>query len=141
MKSLRIFTIALAIMAFSSAAKASINDDGKFTQTYAVSTYVDAMAHGHLDQLSDVLDPDVKFDMIQGRNFVSYGKKDMLNFMQTLKNVQEDCNTTSTIVQTNSSVSVIKVDMQFNGFTRSNYVTIANKGKGWKIINVYSVFN
>ncbi len=26
-------------------------------------------------------------------------------------------------------------------FVRSNYVTIANTGNGWKITNVYSVFS
>jgi hypothetical protein len=30
--------------------------------------------------------------------------------------------------------------MKYEGFTRSNYVTLANTSEGWKITNVYSVF-
>jgi hypothetical protein len=32
------------------------------------------------------------------------------------------------------------VDMKFENFVRSNYVTIANTPSGWKITNVHSVF-
>jgi len=72
---------------------------------------------------------------------VSYTKKEMMDFLNTTKNIEEDCTSSTSLVETNTDVAVVKVDMQFKTFVRTNYVTIANTGNGWKIINVYSVFN
>jgi hypothetical protein len=64
----------------------------------------------------------------------------MFESLKLNKNVEEDCTTSTSIMESNSDIAVVKVDMQFDSFVRSNYVTIANTGKGWKITSVYSVF-
>ena len=45
------------------------------------------------------------------------------------------------MIENGKGMVVVKVDMKFEDFTCSNYVSIANTGNGWKIINVYSVFD
>ena len=44
-------------------------------------------------------------------------------------------------LESNANIAIVKVDMKYSDFTRSNYVTIANTGNGWKITNVYSTFS
>jgi hypothetical protein len=141
MRSLNTIIPALALLLLFGTAEAKQKGDDASSKTYAINTYVDAMARGRLNGLNDVLDQSAQFSLLQGKRIVSYNKKQMLDFLQTVKNIAQDCTTSTSVVESNAYVNVIKVDMQFNGFTRSNYVTLANNGSGWKIINVYSVFN
>ena len=115
--------------------------EGVYTRTHAVNTYVAAMVSGKLDGLGDVVDPSAKFTTLQGKKLVSSNKKEMMDFLEKIKNIEEDCTIGTSMVENNTEIAVVKVDMQFKTFTRSNYVTIANTGNGWKIINVYSIFN
>jgi hypothetical protein len=64
----------------------------------------------------------------------------MIESLNDTKNTEQDCTTTTSVVESNEAMAVVKVDMQFEGFLRTNMVTVTNTGKGWKITNVYSVF-
>lgn len=142
MKIIKLLTPAIIVLMACGVARAGNHkDEGMLTKAHAISTYVDAMAHGKLDGLTDVIDPTAKFTLMQGKHIGSYDKKQMIEFLSKIKNVEEDCTTNTSVFESNTNVTVVKVDMQFSTFTRSNYVTIANTGNGWKIINVYSVFN
>ncbi|RYG06379.1 MAG: hypothetical protein EOO07_29140 [Chitinophagaceae bacterium] len=115
-------------------------DDGKLTKNNAVNTYIEAVTNGKLEGLNEVLDNNTKFCVLQGKKVMNYGKTEMLEYLGGLKNIKQTCTTTTSLVEDNSEVTVLKVDMQYTNFVRSNYVTIANTGNGWKITNVCSVF-
>jgi hypothetical protein len=140
MKTLKSILLGLALMVVCGAVKANNTDDGKLTQNHAINTYVDAMTRGKLQGLNDVLDQSAQFSMLRGKTVLSFSKKQMLDYLQANKNTEQTCTTSTSIVESNANVAVVKVDMKFDGFVRSNYITIANTGNGWKITNVYSVF-
>lgn len=112
----------------------------KMSVNYAVSAYVNAVTHGQVDGLTDVLDNNFKFTMLRGKTMVSANKAEMLDFLKTTQNVQQNCKSTVSVNETNADITVVKVDLQYAGFTRTNYVTLANTSEGWKISSVYSVF-
>jgi len=133
--------LGLAMLAIFGAAKATTNDNSKLTQTYAVNTYVDAMTRGRLNGLNDVLDNSASFSMVRGKQVLSFDKKQMLDYFKTNRNTEQLCTTSTSVVESNANIAIVKVDMKYAEFTRSNYVTIANTGNGWKITNVYSTFS
>lgn len=128
------------LLAICGVANAKDNGDNKLSKNYAINTYVDAMVRGRMNGFNGVLSADASFSILRGTKVVSYTKKDMLDYMETNKNVEEICDISTSVIEGNSDISLVKVDMKFDGFVRSNYVTLANTGKGWKITNVYSVF-
>ena len=141
MKTLKSIMLGLALLIVCSAAKANDNTEGEnLTINYAINTYVDAMTRGKVQGLNEVIDQSAKFSMLRGKSVLSFTKSEMIESLKANKNVDQDCTTSTSIVESNSDLAVVKVDMQFDGFVRSNYVTIANTGRGWKITNVYSVF-
>ena len=140
-KTLKLILSGIALLIVCNTAKASSYSDGEnLTRTYAINTYVDAMTRGKLQGLNDVVDQNAKFSMLSGKKILSFTRDQVFELLKLNKNVEEDCTTSTSIMESNSDLAVVKVDMQFVGFVRSNYVTIANTGKGWKITNVYSVF-
>ncbi len=140
MKTLKSFILGLALLAICGVVKASPIDE-MLTKNHAINTYVDAMTRGKLEGLNDVLDKSVTFCLLRGKTVLSFNKKQMMDYLQSNKNVEELCTTSTSVIESDGNVTVVKVDMKFEGFTRSNYVTIANTGGGWKITNVYSVFS
>ncbi len=141
MKTLKSIILGLALLVVCGAVKANpVTDNESLTATHAVNTYVDAITRGKLAGLNDVLDQTVKFSMLRGKKMLSFDKKQMMEFFKGDKNVEQTCTTSTDIVESNADIKVVKVDMKYDGFTRSNYVTVTNTGDGWKITNVYSVF-
>jgi predicted outer membrane protein len=140
MKTLKSIMLGLLLLVVCGAAKATGTDAEKLTKNYAINTYIDAMSRGRLDGMKDVLAPDAAFSMLRGKQVESFTKKQMLDYMQANKNVEQACTVSTSVVESNADISLVKVDMKFDGFVRSNYVTLANTGDGWKITNVYSVF-
>ena len=141
MKTLKSILLGLALLVVGSAAKAIPYSDGdNLTKTFAINTYVDAITRGKLQGLNDVVDQNAKFSLLSGKKIITFTRDEIFQSLKLNKNVEQDCTTSTTIIQSNSDITVVKVDMQYERFVRSNYVTIANTGKGWKITNVYSVF-
>ena len=139
MKTLKSIVLGLALLVICGVAKANTTDDAT-SPNYAINTFVDAMTRGKLAGLDGVLDKSAEFNMLRGKTVLSFGKNDMLVFFKENKNIEQSCTTSTSLVRSDDKVAIVKVDMNFDGFVRSNYVTIANTGKGWKITNVYSVF-
>jgi hypothetical protein len=141
MKTLKSILAALALIIVCGVAKANVTTEGdNLTRNFAINTYVDAMTRGKVQGFGDVVDQSAKFNLLRGKNVLSFTKGEMIESIKANKNTEQNCTTSTTIMESNSDMAVVKVDMQFDGFVRTNYVTVANTGKGWKITNVYSVF-
>ncbi|MES2060368.1 MAG: nuclear transport factor 2 family protein [Bacteroidota bacterium] len=140
MKTLKSVTLALALFAICSFAKASDVPTENLTKTHAINVYVDAMTRGRINDLNQVLDQSARFSMQRGKSVMRFSKKEMTDYLKNQKNIEQACTTSTDIVEENADSAIVKVDMNFEHFTRTNYVTIANTGNGWKITNVYSVF-
>ncbi|MFD0765524.1 nuclear transport factor 2 family protein [Mucilaginibacter lutimaris] len=140
MKTFKSVTLGLVLLATCSFAKANDVPDVNLTKTHAINTYVNAMTLGRISNLSQVIDKSAKFDIQRGNTVLSFDKKQMTDFLKEEKNVEQACTTSTRIVENSADITVVKVDMKYDHFTRSNYVTLANTGNGWKITNVYSIF-
>ncbi|GAA4330060.1 hypothetical protein GCM10023149_35110 [Mucilaginibacter gynuensis] len=138
MKTLKSIILGLALIIVTNVVKA--DDVAKLTKDYAVATYIDALAHGKVEGLNDVFDSSAKFSMMRGNKVLSFSKKQMVDYLKTTENTEQECKVSSSTVENNGEVAIVKVDMQYNGFTRSNLVTVSNTGSGWKITAVHSVF-
>lgn len=124
---------------FTKAATPNVNE--KLTMRYAIAAYVNAFAHGRFEGLSEVIDDSAKFTQTRGQKIMSFSKNQILENFKGLENVEQNCKTTSRIVENTSNLVVYKIQMKYDGFSRVNYVTMTDTGAGWKITNVSTVFN
>ncbi|WP_242689227.1 nuclear transport factor 2 family protein [Pedobacter sp. SYSU D00535] len=140
MKTLKTFAAAL-LMALSFSVFASDEPNNqKLSMDYAVKAYIDAVSHGKIKGLSEVLDNDVKFTVTRGENIINYSKSEMLNSMKGSQNLEQNCQTDYSVMELNGTQAVVKVTMKYEAFSKVNIVTLANTTKGWKITNVSSSF-
>jgi len=139
MKTLKSLFLGLALLVITNVVKAD-EPAAIITRNQAISTYINAMTQGNNAGLSEVIDQSAKFSILRGKSVISFDKADLMKFADQNQSVKQACTTTATEIESNADMSVVRVDMKFENFTRSNYVTMANTEDGWKITNVYSVF-
>lgn len=142
MKTLKTTLIVLFITLTFTAVKAGTpSTNEKLTMRYAISAYVDAFVHGRSSGLANVIDDGAKFSQSRGSKIISFNKNEILESLKNQKDVEQNCTTTSKIVENTGNLVVYKVQMKYESFSRINYVTMTDTGAGWKITNVSSVFS
>ena len=140
MKSLKSVMLGIALLAVFGAANIVKASGVPLTENDVINTYVSAMTQGNLKGINEVLDENATFSMLQANKVVNISKEDMLSFLKSTKGVQQDCTTSTSVVESNVNNAVVKVDMQYGEHVRSNYVTMVNTEDGWKITDVYTIF-
>ncbi|QJD95860.1 hypothetical protein HH214_08220 [Mucilaginibacter robiniae] len=140
MKNFKLFALAVALVITSFVAKADGPNAARLTREDAIDVYINAMSQGKTQGLNDVIDESAKFRTVRNQKIVSMDKADIMSFVDANAGVVQDCSVNTEVVESNTDMSIVKVDMQYNNFVRSNYVTLTNTGEGWKITDVYSVF-
>ncbi|MDF2435614.1 MAG: hypothetical protein JWP44_5247 [Mucilaginibacter sp.] len=139
MKNLKSIMLGLALLMVCSAAMADKPRPGILTKNHAINTYIDAMTRGKLSGVNDILDQNATFSTLRGKQVLSFGKQDMLKYLKENKDIDMDCTTNTSVIQSNADITLVKVDMKYETAVRCSYITLVNTGEGWKITNVYSV--
>jgi len=143
MKTLKTSILGLLMLVAFAAAKASpvkIYDDTKLTVNYAVNTYVDAISLGNYKEMTALLDDNLKYSIERGTKTMVFNKAQFLESIKGDQGVKQDCEVSTSVNDSTPDVTIVKVEMKYADFTRTNYVTMVNSAKGWKITNIYSSF-
>ena len=111
----------------------------KLTKDDVLNIYIDAIAHGKITDLNKVLDENFKFNVKRGDNVNTMSKSELMEYLKS-NSGSPSVSTSSNILQADDDLTTIQVDFKYDGYTRTDVVTLANSG-GWTITNVVSMFN
>lgn len=140
MKTLKLTTIIGLLLLFGTAKADKPKTHAAFSMKFSITAFIDADARGICDGLADIIADNAKFDMMRGDQMITVTKKQLLNHMEVLRGIQQNCTTKFDVLETRGSYALIKVQMKYPTFIRINYVTMNECSDGWKITNVTSVF-
>ena len=112
----------------------------KLKLSYPAQTYVDAMAHGKINALPEVLDKEIKYTTTHGKKILSFNKAEMLKSIEGIRGVEQNCTTEYNVVESTPTISVVKVTMKYDGFSKITYLNMANTADGWKITSIATSF-
>ena len=132
MKTLKSILFGLALIISFTAAKA----DAQPSKTEVLDIFMNASAHGKLEKFESILANNVEFTTQRGERTIKADKNDMLAFYKASENVDQACKCTSTTLIENEKNMLVKVQMKFENYTRTNLVTMKNIGGNWKITRV-----
>jgi hypothetical protein len=136
MKTLRAMAMGLALLLVCGASQAALISHSNSTKDEVIDTYLNAVMHGKLNGISEAIDDDAQFDMKRGSSVSTLSKPQILDALKSGENVEQDCQCTKTVLQSDDEKSVVKVDMKYNDFTRTDVITAQRAGNGWKITKV-----
>ena len=137
MKTLKSVMFGLALLVACTAAKA-INKPtpATLTKNDVLEIYVNAVIHGKIDGLDKILADDVHYKMYRGDNIITLNKKRILESFKASENVEQDCKYTTSVVEDNSEGMVVRLEMKYGNYVRTNLITISLDRPDWKITNI-----
>ena len=141
MKTLKAMVMGLALLLVCGVSQAApVTSHNITTKDGVVDAYVNAVVHGKIDGFSDLIDDDAQFNMKRGSSVNTLNKPQVLDGLKLNENIEQDCQCTKTVMQDSDDMSVIKVDMKYNDFTRTDVITAQRAGNWWKITKVETSF-
>lgn len=112
---------------------------GKLTRDEVVKIYIDAITSGNVSNLNNVLADDLQFNIPRGENVNTLNKNQLIDYLKNNATSGPSVKTTTTVMQEDDNSSVIKVEFKYDGYSRTDEVTL-NKTFGWLITKVVCKF-
>ncbi|MNL07005.1 putative lumazine-binding protein [compost metagenome] len=109
------------------------------TKDLAIDHYVAVMTQGQSAGVEQLFTSDFS-QKVHASNDQTNSRSEVISFLKKQKGEQLNCKTSTTIVEQSSGYMLAKVTMQFDGFTKTDLVTLVNDGGNWKVsqsINSY----
>ncbi|MNY27238.1 putative lumazine-binding protein [compost metagenome] len=109
------------------------------TADLAIDHYVAVMIEGQSAGVEQLFTADFS-QKVQASEVKTNSRSEVISFLKKQKGEQLNCKTSTTIVQESVDYMIAKVTMKFEGFTKTDLVTLVNDGGDWKItqsINSY----
>ncbi|MFD2904542.1 nuclear transport factor 2 family protein [Sphingobacterium anhuiense] len=102
------------------------------TATLAIDHYVAIMTAGESAGLEKLFTSDFtqKINAKEGR---TNSRSEVVSFLKKQKGDQLNCKTSTIIVEDSADYKVARITMQFEGFTKTDLVTLVNDGGNWKV--------
>ncbi|QQD12262.1 nuclear transport factor 2 family protein [Sphingobacterium sp. UDSM-2020] len=130
------FTMAAGKPEVSNPKKAVVNLS---TADLAIDHYVAVMTEGQSAGVEQLFTADFS-QKVKASEDKTNSRSEVISFLKKQKGEQLNCKTSTTIVQESADYMIAKVTMQFEGFTKTDLVTLVNEGGNWKVsqsINSY----
>ena len=127
----------LACITANATVKTRINQP---TEKDVVNMYINAITNGKADNLDKILDNDLQFNIQRGQNVNTLNKNQVVDYIKNNTVADNTVNTTTTVLTDDDSISKVKIEFKYSGFTRTDIVTL-DKTVGWKISTVNSSNN
>jgi hypothetical protein len=131
--------VVILFFAYATTSAAVRPEAKRLTREDVVNIYVDAVAHGDMKGLDNVLDDSLQYDVQRGTDVKMLHKFDLMTYLSS-NPVDPSVTTTSTIVEDGDNQTKIRVDFKYAGYTRSDLITLDKEG-GWMITKVESIFS
>jgi hypothetical protein len=139
MKTLRAMIMGLSLLLVCGISQAAPTGHGN-SKDEVIDTYLNAIVHGKLDGVSDAIDDDAQFNMKRGERVNMLTKSQIMDGLKANANIEQDCKCTKSVLQDDDAKKVMKVDMQYADYTRTDVITAERAGSGWKITKVETSF-
>ena len=140
MKPLKSMLAGIALLFICAAANAITKPTtGKLTRDEVVKIYIDAATSGNVSNLNNVLADDLQFNIQRRENVNTLDKNQLIDYLKNNTISGPSVKTTTTVMQEDDNSSVIKVEFKYDGYSRTDEVTL-NKTLGWVITTVVCKF-
>ncbi|MEJ5148764.1 nuclear transport factor 2 family protein [Sphingobacterium sp. MYb388] len=135
----------IAVSTFTMVAGKPVGDNSKkavvnlSTADLAIDHYLAVMTEGQSAGVEQLFTADFN-QKVHAAEAKINSRSEVISFLKKQKGEQLNCKTSTTIVEQSSDFMVAKVTQQFEGFTKTDLITLVSDGGNWKVsqsINTY----
>jgi hypothetical protein len=140
MKTLKSMLAGIALLFICVAANATVKPvNDKSPKTDVIDTYIDAIAHGKITNLDNVLGDDMQYNMQRGENVNTLNKQELLDYLKNYSAANSTVTTNTTVITDEDDLYLVRIDFKYDDVLRSDVVTVS-KASGWQITKVVTSF-
>jgi hypothetical protein len=136
MKTLKSIMLGLALLVAGIATAAEKQTISTLSKNEVLNIYVNAVIHGKIEGVENILSADVKQSIFRGEKEFKLDKKQIIESFKATENVEQGCTYTTTIVDETDKGMVVKLVMKYEGYTRTNLVTISTNKAEFKVTKI-----
>lgn len=136
MKTLKSILLGLTLLVATSVANAKSLSAAALTKNDVLNAYVNAVVHGKIDGVENIFSKDVKYVMYRNDKEFNLNKAQLLESLKASENVEQTCTYTTSIVDESNDKMVVKLIMRYDGYVRTNTITIAQKHDDFQITRI-----
>jgi methyl coenzyme M reductase beta subunit len=137
MKTIKSILAGLIILIASVATSNAAVKMGGPSQNDVLNMYISAITTGKTTDLDKFLDNGLQYNVHVGEKTNTLSKEQLVDYLKNATIIDAPQNTVVTVVEQDDNVVKMKVELKYEGFTRTDVVTIS-KFFGWKITNIDS---
>ncbi|WP_164126758.1 MULTISPECIES: nuclear transport factor 2 family protein [Sphingobacterium] len=133
-----IATVFILALSFNASAKTAFNPLKDVSALKIALTYVEAITIGNTEFNKYLFAPDFEYRVAstdQVHNRATY-----LKFLKGNKGLKYNCKTSYEILDQTGPTCMAKASMQFEKFTRIDYITLLQTPDGWKVSKVVTTY-
>ncbi|MDB5029537.1 hypothetical protein [Mucilaginibacter sp.] len=140
MKTLKSIMLGLALLVAGTVANAANKPTpAALTKNEVLNIYINAVVHGKTEGLNEILDDNIQYIMTRGSNVTTLNKKRILASFKASENIEQDCKYITTIIEDTREGMIVKLELQYGGYVRTNLITISLNRPDWKITKIENV--
>lgn len=136
MKTLKTILLGLTLLVASTVANAKTLPAAALTKNDVLNAYINAVIHGKVEGVENILSKDFKYVMFRNDKEFDLNKTQMLESLKASENVEQTCTYTTSIVDESNDKMVVKLIMRYDGYVRTNTITIAQKHDDFQITRI-----
>ena len=136
MKTLKSILLGLTLLVASTVANAKTLPAVALTKNDVLNSYVNAVVHGKIEGVENIFDKNLKFVMYRNDKEFNLNKAELLESLKASENVEQKCTYTTSIVSDKDSKMVVKLIMKYEGYVRTNTITISQKNDDFQITRI-----
>ena len=133
-----IATAFIMIASFSSFAAEKTNPLKNVASRSVVNSYLAATTIGATELNRFIFADDFQYS--NAANGDQFNKKQYTNFLKAHEGVQFDCKTNYEVLDESGQACIAKATMEFEKFTRVDYITLNKTQDGWKVSKVVTTY-
>ncbi|HEY9535126.1 MAG TPA: hypothetical protein VIQ77_11345 [Mucilaginibacter sp.] len=136
MKALKSILLGFTLLVVGTVANAATGPAFALTKNDVLNIYVNAVVHGKIDGVENILAKDVKYTMLRGDKEFNLDKKQLVESLKASENVDQNCTYTTSIMDESNKKMVVKLIMRYEGYIRTNLITISLNHDDFQITKI-----
>ncbi|MFD2873534.1 hypothetical protein ACFS5N_13700 [Mucilaginibacter ximonensis] len=136
MKTLKTILLGLTLLVASTVANAKSIQTATLTKNDVLNAYVNAVIHGKTEGVENILAKDFKYVMYRNDKEFNLNKTQMIESLKASENVEQACTFTTSVVDETTDKMVVKLIMRYDGYVRTNEITISKKHDDFQITRI-----
>ncbi|SEM00934.1 Putative lumazine-binding [Olivibacter domesticus] len=132
--------VMIVIAVSTSSTNASMKDSIKQTATDVLGRYIETVVYGIVENIGELFSDQFRQRTTANGKVITHTKSQLINFIKKHQHIEQDCITSSAVLEQNDGCSIAKVEMKYLEFTRIDYLMLSPEGKKWKVNQIVTTF-